>query len=264
MSESTREYHRKVLDSIGGSWPSFEPILAVLYRAVLTSGSVAVDGGANIGLHALQMAQAVDSTGMVMAVEPIPELLVRLRQRQREHGIPDQRIQCFCCGLSSAPGTADFFQVLDPVQHELSGLRKRRCLGNRPIRQIQVTLTTLDLICDELSRLDFIKLDLEGAEMDALRGGRKTIQRFRPIVSVEQDQESPTYFGYTWHEMFAYWESMGYRIYDLFGLSYSTADEFDQCAVWDFVAIPGERDPAPLFAIIREQMSKDMPGLARL
>jgi len=197
VSSLHRDFHLRVLALNGGTWFDFEPHLAAFYGAILQPGSIAVDGGANIGLHTLPMAQAVQPNGLVIAIEPVPDMLHQLRMRLHDFRIPDNLIRLVPLGLSSAPGAADFYQVLDPTQHGMSGLRKRSHFESRQVKQIRVELTTLDAVCRDLDRLDFLKLDLEGAELDALRGSRAKLERFRPVVALEQDQFSPQFFHYT-------------------------------------------------------------------
>lgn len=60
----------------------------------------------------------------------------------------------------------------------------------REVRREVVALTTIDRFVDmmDLHRLDFIKADIEGWEMHALRGGRDTIRRFRPVIMLEMTE----------------------------------------------------------------------------
>ena len=255
-----REFHQRILQLNGGTWFDFEPCLAAFYGAILRPGSTAIDGGANIALHTLQMAQAVLPDGLVVAIEPVPDFLQQISTRLQAFQIPDHLVRRVPYGLSSAPGEADFFQVTHPMQHGMSGLRNRYYLQNHQVKQIRVGLTTLDTVCRDLDRIDFIKLDLEGAELDALRGGRRTLERFRPAVAIEQDQNSPASFGYSWDDLLEYFDSLQYEIYDLFGLRYSEAAMFEGCAVWDFVGLPAEYpNKQRLFGEVRRQM--DLAGV---
>ena len=255
VSSPHRDFHLHLLELNGGTWFDFEPHLSAFYCAILQPGSIAVDGGANIGLHTLPMAQAVQPDGLIIAIEPVPEMLHQLRTRLHEFRIPEHLVRLVPLGLSSAPGAADFYQVLDPTQHGMSGLRNRSHFASCQVKQIRVELITLDAVCQDLDRLDFLKLDLEGAELDALRGGRATLERFRPVVALEQDQYSPQYFHYTWDDLIQYFASLRYELYDLFGLHYSRAEMFDQCPIWDFVGLPEEYpNRQGLFATARRSM----------
>jgi len=250
-----RDFHRQVFELNRGEWFVFDQHLPALYLAILQPGSIAVDGGANMGLHTLQMAQAVRPGGLVIAIEPVKESLALLDARWLEYRMPEDVIRRVPYGLSSAAGEAEFYQVIDPALHPLSGLRNRHFLEDWQIRKIRVELTTLDILCKNLDRLDFLKLDLEGAEMDALRGGMQTLERFRPVVAFEQDQSSPQYYGYTWDQLFAYFASLNYQVYDLFGLHYTEPSLLDDCAVAEFVGVPAEYpDKDALFGPVRRSL----------
>ena len=252
-----RQYHLRLLEQNGGEWFDCEPHLAALYRAILQPGSIAIDGGANIGLHTLQMAQAVLPNGLVAAVDPLPELLKLLDGRLHEYRIPETVVRLLPAGLASSVGEADFYQVLDHGKHGLSSLRDRHIPKNQveQVKPVRIELTTLDAVCRQLGRVDFIKLDLEGGELDALRGSRLTLDRFRPVIAFEQDQYSPRYFGYTWDHLLEFFASMRYEVYDLFGLRYTEAAMFELCAVWDFVGLPVEYpDKERLFGAVRRSM----------
>src|ERR1035438_9744003 len=88
-----RDFHLRFLERNGGMWFDFEPHLAAFYSALLEPGSIAVDGGANVGLHTLQMAQAVLPNGLVLAIEPVPEMLKQIDTRSHNYQIPDNLIR---------------------------------------------------------------------------------------------------------------------------------------------------------------------------
>lgn len=252
-----REFHKRVLEKNGGTWFSFETHVAALYRFVLRPGGVAFDGGANVGQHTLQMLAAVSPGGRVIAAEPVPELRAQLEAFLRQHNVPLDAVTIVSAGLSDQPGESEFYQVTNQAQHELSGLKNRHWIAPYPVKKINVELTTIDAICVDLPRFDFLKLDIEGAEMNALRGGRRTIEKLRPVISFEQDQFSPQYFGYSWQDLVGYFDSLQYEIYDLFGIRYTDPDMFHQCAVWDFVAVPvAAHATSAMFSVIRHSMEQ--------
>jgi FkbM family methyltransferase len=251
-----RELHAQILRLNGGNWFGFEPHVAALYRRILRAGAVALDGGANLGKHTVQMAAAVAPGGLVIALEPVPKLRAELERRLAvQKGSHKRSVRVLPLGLSDHLGESKFFQVTNEAQHELSGLVNRHWLRDYPVKEILVSLTTIDAVCANLERLDFIKLDIEGAEMDALRGGRKTVARFRSVIAFEQDQFSPQYFNYTWQDLVDYFDSLEYEVYDLFGCPYPDASMLSSCAVWDFVALPKEfRGKLEIFQALRRSM----------
>ena len=76
-------------------------------------------------------------------------------------------------------------------------------------------VTTIDSYCQEKSieRVDFIKLDIEGAELLALRGGVETIVRSRPIVVVEVNFETSAAFGYEPGDIISWFAKFDYSCY---------------------------------------------------
>ncbi len=256
-SPEAREFHRSVLEKNGGAWFSFETHLVSLYSFILRPGSIALDGGANVGQHTLQMISAVSPGGLVIAAEPVPELRAQLVASLEQNHVSPASIRVVPAGLWDQPGESEFFQVTNQAQHELSGLKNRHWLDPYPVKKINVPLTTIDAICADLPRLDFLKLDIEGAEMHALRGGRGTVEKFQPVISFEQDQFSPQYFGYTWQDLLNYFGSLEYEVYDMFGVQYTDAGAFHGCAVWDFVAVPARlRAKKAMFNAVRRSMIK--------
>ena len=75
------------------------------------------------------------------------------------------------------------------------------------------------------------------------------------MISLEQSQRSPEYFGYTWEQLLQFFERFDYELYDLFGLRYAEAADLELCSVWDFVAFPREhRGKDTAFAAVQTSM----------
>lgn len=149
--------------------------IAVMER-VLRPASIAVDIGAFEGGFLKHMIRLAPH-GRHYAFEPLPERFERLRE-----AFPRQRV--FPFALGAAPGTAFFYEVLRfPA---LSGLRPRSdATDPRKVSQIEVVVETLDRIIEPSDRLDFVKIDVEGGELDVLRGGIETLRRSQPVIVFE-------------------------------------------------------------------------------
>ena len=82
--------------------------------------------------------------------------------------------------------------------------------SSSPTAVAEVTLDTLDSYCaaHQITRLDFIKVDVEGAEHLVLRGAQKTLERMRPTVIFEYNVESGP-------EAYSLLEKMGYGLFDM-------------------------------------------------
>jgi FkbM family methyltransferase len=144
-------------------------VCAVL-RERLRKGDAAVDGGANIGLHALTMARAVGPAGRVICFEPIPHVADALAWTLRLNGFAD-----YACieraALSDKLGEATLHVAPHSPSSSLFALADST--GSLPIA---VSTTSLDSALAPGSRLKLVKLDIEGAEPSAWRGMRRVRQ----------------------------------------------------------------------------------------
>ncbi len=248
-------FYENLLQQAGGRWFDFEGLIRDVYVALLRPGDVVVDAGANRGDHTFQMAQAIAPDGRVIAIEAVPELaehLLRTLRSSYPHlaGVVDVR----GIGLSDRHRTAPFYYA--PEQSGLSGLRNREVLAQYHVQEIEVRLAPLDFICRDLpGRLRYAKIDVEGAEFEALRGGVQTLRRHRPAVVFEHDRDSPRHFGYGVEDLLALFHGLAYRIYDLFGNSYDRPEPWADTLVWNFVALPDERDTEVVFGTVRRTLA---------
>ena len=140
---------------------SIEPELSSLQR-FLRPGSVFVDVGANVGVYSLKAAKEVGDEGLVVAVEPFRNV----------------RVRNLCVGRHTQQAQL----YLNNDKPNSFGLLR---VGNA--ESVSVLCVSLDDLCrwENIERLDYLKIDAEGAEGAILEGGAQTIARFRPIVQVE-------------------------------------------------------------------------------
>lgn len=137
-------------------------------RRLLGPGSVFVDVGANAGAYSFWAWRCMQGQGRIIAVEPDPEMLRRLRFNIATNGL--DAIRVFPLALSDHVGVADLqvnpnqrgSNTLDAVEADRSG-------GARKTERVQIT-TLLDLVQGAgLQRIDVLKLDIEGHEPTVLR-----------------------------------------------------------------------------------------------
>jgi FkbM family methyltransferase len=159
---------------------SLEPEFQHLEDFLAPSG-VFVDVGANTGIYTLKAAKhySAGGDGVVMALEPFPDVLATLHHNVQANGFSNVRLRNFCAGDRTRP--AKFWMNFEKpnsfslVQRD----RNARCLSS-----LIVSLDDL-FLWEGLDRLDFLKIDAEGAETEVLMGGRNTINKHRPIILVE-------------------------------------------------------------------------------
>lgn len=134
-------------------------------------GMTVLDVGANIGLYALTFARLVGPTGQVCAFEPAPDLFAALDAGRRLNGAGN--LQTFACGLGARDATLRLQRSFFNSGDNRLGAGRGDFAGewaDVPIRRGD------DLVANAPS-IDFIKIDVQGWELHALRGLQETIAR---------------------------------------------------------------------------------------
>lgn len=90
----------------------FELATAQFYTAVVMAGDIAIDGGANAGMHTIPLAHLVGATGRVIACEPQPACLADLERRLTYEGLAERVVLCQGV-LAAQSGTATFLAAPD-------------------------------------------------------------------------------------------------------------------------------------------------------
>jgi len=145
---------------------------------ILERDEVFIDVGANTGMFALKAARCVGSDGDVIAVEPSIEMMRVLTYSTRFNGINNIRLRNLCLGERTEVQT---LWLNDDRPNRFSLVKQ---VSNAP--STSVLVVALDDLCqwEGLTRLDYLKIDVVGAEEQVLAGAVQTLQRFRPIVQI--------------------------------------------------------------------------------
>ena len=163
------------------SYLSWNPDEYRAFRAAVKTGMTALDVGANVGAYSLLLGQWVGSSGAVFAFEPAPAARDGLQRHVHLNAL-DGVVRAVPVAVGAARSKARF--VVEPTAGEgrLATARDSRDGGSATI---EVPVTTIDEFCArEKLTPDFIKIDVEGAELDVLRGARETIHRTRGRLSL--------------------------------------------------------------------------------
>lgn len=213
--------------------PDYEALLTHGYGRFLESTSIAVDVGANLGFHT----RILSTYSRVIAFEPIPQQAAELRRQfaDRSH------VEIRQVALGRVAGEQAFHHF--PFGHGMSGLRPREDQAETA-EIIRVPVDTLDGQLAGLERVDYIKIDVEGGEIDCLLGGHETIMRHRPFLSVEYGRPGYAPYGNTAETLFVTAESLGYVLSDLFGNVIESSDEWEKIcdlSYWDYFLVPNEK-----------------------
>ncbi len=224
------------------AWPVdfFEQQLSNTYSRFLEPGNVVFDVGAHTGYHAIRVLEQIGETGEVYCFEPLPEIFEQLNTNLSRF----KNARLFNGVLSDTIGKLSFERAIGLPGE--SGLRKRQRYDLPDIRTetLIVQSTTLDDMTTGIKRLDYIKIDTEGAELTILAGGKRTLLELRPVVSVEWGSDTYLSYGHTAASLFDFSRQHGYSIFDLFGNIISSRRqwlEVSDRAAWDFILVPDEK-----------------------
>ncbi|MGN6868492.1 MAG: FkbM family methyltransferase [Solirubrobacteraceae bacterium] len=192
---------------------AFEPNEFAFLRSALGPGMVVLDGGANEGLFSLYSARRVGSGGSVLAVEPSTREFERLAANVALNRLDN--VKTFKVALGSHPG--DGLLAVAEARHAgmnaLDAGDRGQGTAAWTVSREAVSLETIDTLVTraELGRLDLIKLDIEGSEVDALHGAKTTIARFQPTILLEAESERLAGQGRTKNDLARALDELGYE-----------------------------------------------------
>jgi FkbM family methyltransferase len=155
-----------------------------VYASVVRPGDTVIDAGANWGVHSLYLARLVGSNGRVHAFEPHPEVNRELRSNLDLNNL--SQVSTHQLALSDHAGIIPFhLSAFSKASH----IMKPSEQSSQPTsgRCVEVRSCTLDELASDLSlsSIRLMKVDVEGAESDLLRGAAQTITKFRPHLVIE-------------------------------------------------------------------------------
>lgn len=156
----------------------------------LKENDIVVDAGANIGLFTVLAAKKLNNTGKVIAIEPDNDNYNILKENIKINNLTN--VEVVKKGLWSEKKQLQFNIGVRPGEHSL--FENEQMSG----KKISIECDTLDNILEELDikQLDFMKMDIEGAEIEALNGCSNILDNYKPKLVIEalhQVDGIPTY-----------------------------------------------------------------------
>lgn len=189
-----------------------DPNEFVFLDRFLKPGMVVVDAGANEGLYTIFAARKVAPEGAVFAFEPSAREFARLRNNVERNHISNVR------ALAMALGSIDSQAVLHVAMNEHAGQNTFGAFAYEGVKHVHdelVTVRSLDSFVQEarLTRLDLMKIDVEGAEPALIAGASESLRRFRPVLLFEVSDASLRHSASSAHELLQTIASLGYILY---------------------------------------------------
>jgi FkbM family methyltransferase len=155
-----------------------EPELAALEK-ILNRNDVLIDVGANSGVYTLKGARIVGSDGIVLSLEPNPDLLTVLKRNTARNRLNNVRLR----GLAAAEECREFpFFEINNKPNSFSLIS-----GGEGTTSFSVLAVDLDSLArwEGIRRVDVIKIDAEGAEDRVLAGASNIIREHQPVIIAE-------------------------------------------------------------------------------
>jgi FkbM family methyltransferase len=206
----------------------------------LKPGMFVLDIGAHHGFYTLLASKRVGFKGQIIAFEPSPRERKRLLWHLRLNRCRNVRVESTALGGSEAE--SDFFLVIGK-ETGCNSLRPPAVAEPTKVLRVKVVLLGSYLTQRNIERVDFIKMDVEGAELQVLEGAREFLCKpLRPVILCEvQDLRTQTW-GYRARDIVVFLSGLGFHWFVPLpdgGLEPIASDQADFDG--NFIAVPKER-----------------------
>jgi FkbM family methyltransferase len=174
-------------------------------RRLVKPGDVVLDIGANIGYFTLLFANWLQGNGEVHAFEPFPTTMQRLNRNLDLNPRLRNVVHLHGTAVSDFVGS---MAMTEPDKGN-SGCNYLSVSGEG-----KIGVTTLDSLASEMrfSRIDLMKIDVEGCEVALLKGAKSTLDRYRPVLMIEINPGTLKRFGQTAKDVVALLGNYRYRM----------------------------------------------------
>jgi len=182
------------------------------YLKLVRRGDAVIEVGANLGYFTGLFGNIVGSKGVVLAFEPIPhtreQLLLNTEKLKQVSILP--------YAISDQQG--DFEMFIPGCIHGQASLRQHSSSGWKTVDKVTSVTVKCKALSEitqvrSLSRIDFMKVDVEGAELLVLKGARDILMRDHPILHLEIEDRWMNAFGYGASEIESFLRSIGYTYF---------------------------------------------------
>lgn len=186
----------------------YDRLTKKIIKKALTLTSNTIDIGCHKGEILCEFIKQAPN-GTHFGFEPIPDLFEKLKAEF------NQKATIFPYALANKNGKTTFHYVKNAPAY--SGIKKRKYnIENPDIEKIEVELKKLDEIIPTLTKIDFIKIDVEGAELDVLKGAEQLLKKDKPIVIFECGLGASEYYNTQAKDIFEFFNlSINYNIFTL-------------------------------------------------
>jgi len=200
----------------------YEPFEREILFHIVAPGMTVFDIGANTGWYALLIGKKIPEC-RIFAFEPLPATFGKLRQNIVLNGLAN--VKAFNYGLSDKDEEKTFY-----FSPEISGAASGAdILGRKSVRTETCRVRRLDDVRRENAVcVDFIKCDVEGAELFVFQGGMDCFREDKPIVFCEMLRKWSAKFNYHPNQIINMFRQLGYQCYAVSGRRLERVFEMDE------------------------------------
>lgn len=191
---------------------------AILVDKFLPKNGVILDIGANIGLYSALYAQYLKKkTPKIYAIEAVKQNFEYLNKNIAQNGF--ENVETFQIALGDQAGELSFYLPDADYVGNLVGSNvlagDEQAKDEKRGHTEKVKMVTLDewSLDQKLERCDFMKIDIEGAELLAFRGAHQFLEKFRPVIQCEYNQRWLEATGASFADLLSHFEKLKYRAY---------------------------------------------------
>ncbi|MDB6124159.1 MAG: methyltransferase FkbM family [Pedosphaera sp.] len=166
---------------------AYETWDTLFLESIVQPGWIMFDVGVNIGWHSLMASKKIGSNGKIFAFDISPDEMKKLKRNIELNQLAC--IEPILLAMSDRPGKVSISETRDSGRTSLA-------VGGQRGKEIEATSLDHFVTQRNISRLDIIKVNIEGAEVKFLSGGRQTLKQFQPIIVMEFNPGALKVFGH--------------------------------------------------------------------
>lgn len=188
-----------------------ETTLSII-KDIMNDSFVMLDIGSNVGWYSLLIKNLYENA-RVYSFEPVPLTYKRLKNNIMLNG--HSADNAYNIGLYDKKSKMDFYYDIEGS----GGSSMANLRGREKVEKIQVDVETLDEFAIEhsIDKVDFVKCDVEGSELFVFKGGRKLLEKTKPVIFSEMLRKWSAKFGYTPNDIIDLFTGMGYKCFAISG-----------------------------------------------
>ena len=191
--------HDRYIGASIAKYGEYSGLEAGFFRRLCATGDVVIEVGANIGAHTVGIAKAVGPSGRVLAFEPQRIVFQMLCANIALNCLAN--VDCHHAAVGAMHGSITVPEVDFSSPNNFGAVTLLET-----VQGLEVPCITLDGL-RPVSRVNLLKIDVEGMEFDVIKGGMELIGEFKPFLYVENDQPGKS------EALMRLIDSMGYRMH---------------------------------------------------